>query len=75
MDNAAQRPSLYLVKNDSCARPAPRPVNKGSAIVLEAENGELKLNVVRILTSADAAAIVTALAMALVQALHAQSNL
>ena len=69
------RPELYLIKNDGPVRQSPRPVNNGSAIVLEAEHGQLRENVLRVLSSEDATALLTGLAMAIIQVLHAQQSL
>lgn len=74
-DAADHRPALYLIKNDSAARTAPRPFNKGSAIVLEAQAGLLRQKVVRVHTPEDATALINGLVMALVQALQAQQDL
>ena len=71
----AARPDLYLIKNDVPTIEGPRPFNKGSAIVLEAEYGRLRENTLRILTHEDATALLTGLAMAIVQVLHAQQSL
>lgn len=71
----AARPELYLIKNDGPVQNRPRSLNKGSAIVLEAERGELRENVLRVLNSEDATALLTGLAMAIIQVLHAQQTL
>jgi hypothetical protein len=71
----AARPALYLIKNDGPVQHRPRSVNKGSAIVLEAERGELRDSVLRILSNEDARALLTGLAMTIIQVLHAQQTL
>ena len=71
----AARPELYLIKNDGPVRKGPRRLNNGSAIVLEAESGQLRENILRVLSSEDATALLTGLAMAIIQVLHAQQSL
>lgn len=71
----AARPELYLIKNDGPVKNRPRSINNGSAIVLEAERGQLRENALRVRSKEDATALLTGLAMAIVQVLHAQQTL
>jgi hypothetical protein len=71
----AARPDLYLIKNDGPIQNRPRAFNHGSAVVLEAEHGRLRENTLRVCSGEDATALLTGLAMAIIQVLHAQQSL
>lgn len=71
----AARPALYLIKNDGPVITRPRRLHSGSALLLEAEQGQLLENVLRVTSHADATALLTGLAMAIIQVLHAQQTL
>lgn len=74
MGDAAVRPALYLIKSDRVIARRPKPIPCSSSIVLQARGGTLKENSIHIGNSDDAAALVTALVMALVQALSIQQS-
>ena len=75
MSDVAGRPSLYLVKSNPQDKQACQPSFEGSAILLEARNGQLAQNIVSVSDPRDAAAIINGLVMALIHALRIQQSL
>jgi hypothetical protein len=71
----AERARLHLIKNEGSVKNAPRHLNTGSAVVLEAKHGQIRQNALRVLNREDADALLSGLAMAIVQVLHAQQSL
>jgi hypothetical protein len=71
----AARPTLYLIQNQKPIQQGPKPLPGGSTVVLQAQNGELQQNVISVTSHEDASALLSALAMAIVQVLHAQQSL
>lgn len=72
---ATTKPALYLVTNEQVNKKRqPRPPS-GSSVVIEVERGQLRGSLVNALTAEDAIALLSGLAMALVQVVRAQQIL
>ena len=74
------RPALRLVKSNAPERKRSpsrqsRTSPSGSSIVIEVERGQLRQNLVHAITSEDAAALLSGLAMALVQVVRVQQGM
>lgn len=68
-------PQLRLVTSEAVSNStAQRRSVDGSAVVIEVERGKLRSNVVQALSHEDAAALLSGLAMAIVQVIRAQQT-
>jgi hypothetical protein len=72
---ATTKPALYLIKNENANKKRQPKAPSGSSVVIEVERGQLRGSLVNALTAEDAIALLSGLAMALVQVVHAQQVL
>ena len=72
---ATTKPALYLIKNEAASKKRQTPVPAGSSVVIEVERGQLRGSLVNALTAEDAVALLSGIAMALVQVVRSHQIL
>jgi hypothetical protein len=72
---ATTKPALYLIKNETANKKRQAPAPAGSSVVIEVERGQLRGSLVNALTAEDAVALLSGIAMALVQVVRSHQIL